>query len=133
MAQPANDDATNWEICDPDTMLDQATAEFAPDTAHYEPRPSLNPGLKSLTHTYQRFAALDFHTDAGENETGFCFRVVPATEYFVISFDFARDFERSQRRGVLFPKLDALARGLLHAQRYHDAEDLVNSMGLSEA
>lgn len=114
-------------------MLDQATAAFALDKQHYEPRPSLNPGLKPLAHTYQRFAALDFHTDAGENETGFCFRVVPATEYFAMSFAFARAVERSRRRGVPFPKLDALARRLLHAQRYHDVEDLVDGMGLSEA
>lgn len=111
-----------WEICVPDHLYEKATDMFAaaPLNEKYDPWPKIMPQPGTMIHAYPCF------TLKGVN---FFFYISPAFENRA---DCDPEKCEKSKLGVPYPKLELFAQGLLETQRFHDLENLVDGMNLTE-
>jgi len=115
--------AQSWEICVPTDSFGRAKTLLtsSPLSDKYELWHAMMPQPGSLVHTYPRF------TLKGVN---FFFVLMPAFEYLI---DCSPDQCERSPGGIVYPKLEHFAQGLLDTQRYADLADLIDGMDLDEA
>lgn len=115
----------SWEICVPDDLFDKATTLFssAPLDDKYDSWPKAMPQPGTLLHSYPRFTLKGFN---------FFFWFSPAFEYRASDFCGNPDKCEKSKLGVPYPKLEVFAQSLLDTQLFHDLENLVDGMNLTE-
>jgi hypothetical protein len=111
-----------WDICVPDHLHGKATAMFASESLSekYDSWPRIMPQGGTMIHSYS------------------CFTLKGVNFFFYISTTFDHrvscDPEKCEmsKLGVPYPKLELFAQSLLETNRFHDLENLVDGMNLTE-
>ncbi|KAI0508734.1 hypothetical protein F5B22DRAFT_381800 [Xylaria bambusicola] len=112
---------TDWHICVPNDQFAAATAAITELDDKYMQWREILPQLRSLLHTYPHFKL---------QGVGFCFYIMPASEYFVNDLDESM-IERSLNN-VPYPQLEVFAQSLITTQRWPELIQVVDGMDLTE-